>query len=90
MVDPDPNQPSPEQPGDFDPSDPSVSDPLRGPLAEYESQNLQSSAMLIACPDAVVILCGMAGFWAVTYFNPWMHAALGIAAYAICRALPGI
>ena len=42
------------------------------------------------CPDAVAILCGMAGFWAVTYFNPRMHAALGIAAYAICRAIPGI
>lgn len=36
------------------------------------------------------MMCGMAGFWAITWFNPWMNAALGITGYAICSALPRI
>lgn len=38
----------------------------------------------------VAMMCGMAGFWAITWFNPWMNAALGITGYAICSALPQI
>ena len=38
----------------------------------------------------VAMLCGMFGFWAITWFNPWMNAALGITGYALCCSLPQI
>lgn len=39
--------------------------------------------------DSIGTLCGMCGFWAVTWFNPWMNAVLGIACYAlICSVIP--
>ena len=38
----------------------------------------------------VAMMCGMFGFWAITWFNPWMNAALGITGYALCSALPQI
>ena len=41
-------------------------------------------------PDIVGICCGMVGFWAVTWFNPWMNAALGIAWYAVYSVIPGL
>lgn len=34
--------------------------------------------------DANGAMCGMLGFWAVSWFNPWMNAVLGIACYALC------
>lgn len=37
-------------------------------------------------PAAAAVACGMVGFWAVTFFNPWMNAALGIAWYAVFSA----
>lgn len=40
--------------------------------------------------DICGVLCGMIGFWAVTWFNPWMNAVLGIACYALCAAIPQI
>ena len=33
--------------------------------------------------SVVALLCGAMGFWAVTWFNPWMNAVLGIAIYAL-------
>ena len=45
---------------------------------------------LVQMPLIFSILCGMCGFWAITFFNPWMNAALGIAMYAVCCAVPGI
>lgn len=41
-------------------------------------------------PGGIAMLCGMLGFWAVTWFNPWMNAALGIAGYGLCCALPKV
>ncbi len=31
----------------------------------------------------LALICGMLGFWAVTWYNPWMNAALGIAVYSL-------
>ena len=31
----------------------------------------------------ITLLCGVIGFWAVTWFNPWMNAVLGIAVYSL-------
>ena len=45
---------------------------------------------LAAFPDGVGVLCGMIGFWAVTWFNPWMNSVLGISCYALCAAIPTI
>ena len=33
---------------------------------------------------AIPLMCGMLGFWAITWFNPWMNAVIGISAYALC------
>lgn len=44
--------------------------------------------LLANYPPALAMLSGMMGFWAVTWFNPWMNAALGITGYAICCAIP--
>jgi len=38
---------------------------------------------LMAFPEVLAALSGMVGFWAVTWFNPWMNAVLGIAFYAL-------
>ena len=38
--------------------------------------------------DGCAVLCGTMGFWAITWFNPWMNAVLGIACYALCLTLP--
>lgn len=38
--------------------------------------------------DICALICGIMGFWAVTWFNPWMNAVLGIACYALCAAIP--
>lgn len=51
---------------------------------------LANKRKLIAQPCAVAMLCGMMGFWAITWFNPWMNAALGITGYALCCAIPGV
>ncbi len=40
--------------------------------------------------DVCGVLCGMVGFWAVTWYNPWMNAVLGIASYALCAAIPNL
>lgn len=40
--------------------------------------------------NVAAILCGMAGFWVATWFNPWMNAALGIVWYAVVCALPAV
>lgn len=45
---------------------------------------------LARTPDAVSVLCGMAGFWAITWFNPWMNAVLGIAMYALTCTVPAV
>ncbi len=39
-------------------------------------------------PSATGVLCGMLGFWVITWFNPWMNSSLGISAYAICSTIP--
>ncbi len=33
--------------------------------------------------NSIALICGMFGFWAITWFNPWMNAALGIAVYSL-------
>jgi hypothetical protein len=38
----------------------------------------------------VSALCGMAGFWAITWFNPWMNAVLGIGMYALTCTVPAV
>lgn len=45
---------------------------------------------LVKLPLTFALICGMCGFWAITYFNPWMNAALGIAMYALYCAIPGL
>ena len=44
---------------------------------------LKKRAMLRSNMGAVALICGVTGFWAVTWFNPWMNAVLGIAVYAL-------
>lgn len=58
-----------------------------GYLAVYALANKKK---LIAQPCVVAMLCGMMGFWAITWFNPWMNAALGITGYALCCGIPGV
>lgn len=36
------------------------------------------------------LYCGTVALWAVTWFNPWMNAVLGIACYALCCAFPSL
>lgn len=38
--------------------------------------------------DGCAAICGLMGFWAITWFNPWMNAVLGIACYSLCSAIP--
>ena len=45
---------------------------------------------LSSYPFVVAQLSGMVGFWAITWFNPWMNAVLGITNYALCFALPNL
>ncbi len=45
---------------------------------------------LAKLPLAFALICGMCGFWAITYFNPWMNAALGIAIYALYCTIPSL
>ena len=45
---------------------------------------------LLHLPQGISLICGMCGFWTITYFNPWMNASLGIAMYALFCALPGL
>lgn len=49
---------------------------------------LRNRAMLFRHPDACAVLCGMVGFWVITWFNPWMNAVLGIAWYAVSTVIP--
>lgn len=51
---------------------------------------LRRRALLAEHPEVLATVCGMCGFWAITFFNPWMNAALGIAMYAIFAAIPGV
>ena len=44
---------------------------------------LRKRALLPHNMSSVALLCGMVGFWGVTWFNPWMNAVLGIAVYAL-------
>lgn len=39
-------------------------------------------------PEMAGIIGGMVSLWAITWFNPWMNAVLGIAWYAIFCTLP--
>lgn len=52
--------------------------------------SIKNRKNLVASPAAVSALCGMLGFWAITWFNPWMNAVLGIAGYGLCCAVPHI
>lgn len=51
---------------------------------------IHKRSMFINMPCAWAALSGLIGFWAITWFNPWMNAVLGIATYALCMALPGL
>ena len=51
---------------------------------------LRKRSQLSDMPCAWAALCGLIGFWAITWFNPWMNAVLGISAYALCLSLPTI
>lgn len=39
-------------------------------------------------PSVCSSICGLAGFWAITWFNPWMNAVLGIAMYSLNGVIP--
>lgn len=45
---------------------------------------------LRAFHGGVALMCGIIGFWAITWFNPWMNAALGITGYSLASTLPQI
>jgi len=49
---------------------------------------LKARKQIQLMPGALAMLCGMVGFWAITWFNPWMNAVLGITAYALCCTIP--
>lgn len=49
---------------------------------------LKRRKQLIESPEAIGALCGMVGFWVITWFNPWMNAVLGIAMYALTSTVP--
>ncbi len=44
---------------------------------------LKKRSLLQSNMSAVALICGVFGFWAITWFNPWMNAVLGIAVYAL-------
>ncbi len=44
---------------------------------------LKKKSLLSVNVGVVSLLCGAMGFWAITWFNPWMNAVLGIAIYAL-------
>ncbi len=51
---------------------------------------LRNFSRLKQNPSSVGLLCGMVALWAITWFNPWMNAVLGIACYALCSAIPNL
>jgi hypothetical protein len=51
---------------------------------------LRKRSQLSDTPYAWAALCGLIGFWVITWFNPWMNAVLGISAYALCLSLPNL
>ena len=51
---------------------------------------LRNRARLKQHPSCVGLLCGMIALWAITWFNPWMNAVLGITCYALCSAIPNL
>lgn len=51
---------------------------------------LKERRKLAAFPGGVAIICGTFGFWAITWFNPWMNAVLGITGYALCCTVPQV
>lgn len=44
---------------------------------------LKKKSLISSNMKSVSLICGVLGFWAVTWFNPWMNAALGIAVYSL-------
>ena len=44
---------------------------------------LRRRRLMLENSDSVALICALIGFWFVTWFNPWMNAALGIAVYAL-------
>ena len=44
---------------------------------------LKKKQLAISSYASVALICGVIGFWAVTWYNPWMNAALGIAVYSL-------
>jgi hypothetical protein len=48
---------------------------------------VRNKTKLASFTDGSSTICGMVGFWAVTWFNPWMNAVLGIACYALCASV---
>jgi len=48
---------------------------------------IRNKSKLASFTDGSSTICGMVGFWAVTWFNPWMNAVLGIACYALCASV---
>ncbi len=44
---------------------------------------LKKKSLIPVNINPVALLCGVMGFWAITWFNPWMNAALGIAVYSL-------
>lgn len=55
-------------------------------LLQFWKQRRVISANL----NTLALLCGMFGFLAATWFNPWMNSVLGISTYALCCAIPTI
>ncbi len=60
------------------------------PFVFISAYSLKYYKKLVSNPGVVSVFCGMLGFWAITWFNPWMNAVLGIAMYALCSATPDI
>ena len=58
------------------------------PFAYVVIVGLKKRKELMVFHDGCGVVCGMVGFWAITWFNPWMNAVLGIACYALCTAIP--
>ena len=58
------------------------------PFAYIVIVGLKKRKELTVFDDGCSAVCGMVGFWAITWFNPWMNAVLGIACYALCMTIP--
>ena len=48
---------------------------------------IKKKSLASANISIVSVICGAIGFWAITWFNPWMNAVLGIAIYALCCSI---